>query len=170
MAPCPIAMRSRSTRGWRWSTTASPTATLATVCSCSPPNAPRSLSSIGSPAPTSSLGHVARRSGAYQAPDHDRTIALAVGGEVILRRNQQLTQPDYHGERRTRLRRLSRGRLSNRIYATRDRTWIDVIGERRSHALAVDQSPGTHRKLQQVLRLRSQARDEDRQPPLEIGL
>jgi hypothetical protein len=65
---------------------------------------------------------------------------------------------------------LSRGRLSNRIHATRDRTWIDVIGERRSHALAVDQSPGTHRKLQQVLRLRSQARDEDRQPPLEIGL
>jgi hypothetical protein len=63
---------------------------------------------------------------------------------------------------------LSRGRMSNRIYATRDRAWIDGIGRRRGHALAVDQAPNTDVKLRQVLRLRSPARD--REPPLEISL
>jgi cell wall assembly regulator SMI1 len=65
---------------------------------------------------------------------------------------------------------LSRGRMSNCIYATRDLAWIDAIGQRRGHALAVDQSPGTDRTLRQVMRLGSPGRDHDRQPPLEIGL
>jgi conjugative relaxase-like TrwC/TraI family protein len=65
---------------------------------------------------------------------------------------------------------LSRGRLSNRIYATRDRAWIDAIGQRRGHAFAVDQSPNTQRALGRVARLDGRGRVHDRQPPLEVGL
>ena len=39
-------------------------------------------------------GDVARRSRTYRAAGDRRTIALAVGDEVILRRNQRLAQPD----------------------------------------------------------------------------
>ena len=63
---------------------------------------------------------------------------------------------------------LTRGRLTNRIYATHDRAWMDAIGRRRSQALAVDQAPNTNRKLQQVLGLRSPTRELEQ--PLEIGL
>jgi hypothetical protein len=49
---------------------------------------------------------------------------------------------------------LSRGRLSNRIYATDDRAWIDAIAQRHGHALAVDQKPETRRTLKRVIRLR----------------
>ena len=49
-------------------------------------------------------------------------------------------------ERRTRPTSPSpRGRLTNRIYAT-DHGWIDTIGQHRGPALAVDQSPDTHRR------------------------
>jgi ATP-dependent exoDNAse (exonuclease V) alpha subunit len=64
---------------------------------------------------------------------------------------------------------LSRGRLSNRVYATDDRAWIDAIGQGRGHVFAVDQRPDTSRTLQQVVGLRSPARDEHH-PPLEVGL
>jgi ATP-dependent exoDNAse (exonuclease V) alpha subunit len=188
-------------------------------------------------------GDIARRSRTYRAPDDRRTVALAVGDEVILRRNQRLIQPDgtavavrngmtgrvtatrrreitveldeahrsLEGPARVRLPAgyvgahveygyartvdtaqgatvdhslfapstaataerayvaLSRGRFSNRIYATDARTWIDAIGRRRGHALAVDQGPDTSRKLRQVIGLRSPARD-DHHPPLEVGL
>jgi ATP-dependent exoDNAse (exonuclease V) alpha subunit len=180
----------------------------------------------------------------YRAPDdHHRTITLAVGDEVILRRNHRLTQPvgttvavrNGMTGRVTATRRreitveldaahrapggpvrvtlpasyvgahveygyartvdtvqgatvdhglfapsastsserayveLSRGRMSHRIYATRDRAWIDAIGQRRGHALAVDQSPSTDRTLRQVVRLGGPSRHHDRQPPLEVG-
>jgi hypothetical protein len=36
---------------------------------------------------------------------------------------------------------LSRGRHTNRIYATRDRAWIDAISDPRGHTLAIDQQP-----------------------------
>jgi conjugative relaxase-like TrwC/TraI family protein len=36
---------------------------------------------------------------------------------------------------------LSRGRLSNRIYATSDRAWIDAIGDACGHTFATDQHP-----------------------------
>ena len=185
---------------------------------------------------------IVRRSRTYRAPDDRNTIMLAVGDEIVLRRNQRIAQPDgatiavWNGMtgRVTATRRreitveldaahcapggpvrvtlpagyvgalveygyahtvdtaqgatvdhsllapsasasgerayvaLSRGRLSNRIYATRDRAWIDAIGRRRGHALAVDQAPNTDVKLRQVIRLRSPARDRER--PLEIGL
>jgi ATP-dependent exoDNAse (exonuclease V) alpha subunit len=39
-------------------------------------------------------GDIARRSRAYKSPDDRRTISLAVGDEVIVRCNQQITQPD----------------------------------------------------------------------------
>ena len=65
---------------------------------------------------------------------------------------------------------LSRGRLSNRIYATSDRTWIDAIGRGRGHALAVDQQPAVDRSPRHVTQRRNLARDHERQPPLEIGL
>ena len=189
-------------------------------------------------------GDIARRSRTYRAPDDHRAITLAVGDEVILRRNNRLAQADgitidvRNGMtgRVTAIRRreitvgldaahrsprgpagmtlpasyvgehveygyartvdtaqgatvdhslfvpsasataerayvaLSRGRLSNCIYATGDRAWIEAIGQRRGHALAVDQSPGADRILRQVVRLGSQGRDQLRQPPLEIGL
>jgi ATP-dependent exoDNAse (exonuclease V) alpha subunit len=160
-------------------------------------------------------GDVSRRTRTYRAPDDRRAIPLSVGDQVILRRNQRLTQPDgtdvavRNGMTRrvvaTRRRSvtveldtqhrtpggpstitlpagyvgehveygyartvdtaqgatvdhslfapstgssaerayvaLSRGRLTNRIYATHDRAWIDAIGRGRSHALAVDQTP-----------------------------
>jgi ATP-dependent exoDNAse (exonuclease V) alpha subunit len=187
-------------------------------------------------------GAIARRSRTYRAPNDSRTITLAVGDEVIVRRNRELAQPDGRtvavrngmtGRVTVTRRReitvgldtahrtpegpvrvtlpagyvgahvdygyartvdtaqgatvdhsllapspsataerayvaLSRGRRSNRIYATHDRAWIDAIGRDRGHALAVDQTLDINRKLQQVMRLRSPARD--REPPLEIGL
>ncbi len=147
-------------------------------------------------------GDVARRSRTYKSPDDRHTITLAAGDEVILRRNQRLTQPDgttiavrngMTGRVTATTRRgvaielesfhhapdgpasvtlpagyvgapvdygyartvdtaqgatvdhslfapsasataerayvaLSRGRLSNRVYATHDRAWIDAIG------------------------------------------
>jgi conjugative relaxase-like TrwC/TraI family protein len=189
-------------------------------------------------------GAITRRSRTYRVPDDRRTITLAVGDEVILRRNQRLTQPDgttvavRNGMtgRVTATRRrhvtveldaahhppggpksvtlpagyvgahvdygyartvdtaqgatvdhslfapsasataerayvaLSRGRLTNRIYTTRDRAWIDAIGRRRGHALAVDQQPAVDRSPRHVMRPRTLARDHDRQPPLEVGL
>ena len=204
-APRPTITRSRPTRGWRWSTTGSPTATPATKCSCSPRSAPRSASSTGWPAPTSLP---ARRSRTYQAPDDRSAITLAVGDEIVLRRNHRLTQRDGttlavrngmtgrvivirrreitveldgahrspersarvtlpagyvgthvdHGYARTvdtaqgaavdhslfapsasataerAYVALSRGRHSNRLYATRDRAWIDAIGQRRGRS------------------------------------
>jgi len=39
-------------------------------------------------------GDIARRSRTYREPDNRRTITLAVGDEVILRRNTKLTEPD----------------------------------------------------------------------------
>jgi len=183
-------------------------------------------------------GDINRRSRTYRAPDDRRTVALAVGDEVILRRNQRLTQPDgttvavrngmtgrvtatrrrhvtvqldaaHHtpgGPKRVTLPAgyvgahvdygyartvdtaqgatvdhslfapsatataerayvaLSRGRLTNRVYATNDHTWIDALGRRRGHALAVDQKPGVDRSPRNVTRPRTLARDHDRQP------
>ena len=189
-------------------------------------------------------GDITRRSRTYRTPDDRRTINLAVGDEVILRRNHRLQQPDstsidlrngmtgrvtaarrheitveldaanrtHHGPTHVTLPAgyvgahvdygyartvdtaqgatvdhslftpsasataerayvaLSRGRLTNRIYATHDRSWIDALGRRRSHALAVDQTPGTRRKLRKIIGLDTPGRDIDRQLPLEIGL
>jgi ATP-dependent exoDNAse (exonuclease V) alpha subunit len=39
-------------------------------------------------------GDIARRARTYRAPDDGRTVTLGFGDEVILRRNQRVTQPD----------------------------------------------------------------------------
>ena len=189
-------------------------------------------------------GDITRRSRTYRAPADHRMITLAVGDEVILRRNHQLTQPDgttvevRNGMtgRVTDTRRRSvtvqldaahrtpgepasvtlpaayvganvdygyartvdtaqgatvdhclftpstsgsaerayvarsRGRLSNRIYATRDQTWIDTLGRDRSHALAVDQSPAIDRTIHRAIPRRPTTRDQERHAPLELDL
>jgi ATP-dependent exoDNAse (exonuclease V) alpha subunit len=189
-------------------------------------------------------GDLARRARTYRAPDEGRTVTLGFGDEVILRRNQRVTQTDgttvavRNGMtgRVTAVRRrgivveldvvrhtpggftrvtlptgyvgaqvdygyartvdtaqgatvdhslfapsasataerayvvLSRGRLSNRVYATDDHAWIGAIGRRRGHALAVDQQPAVDRSLRQLMRPRTLARDRDRQPSLEVDL
>ncbi|HEX6255464.1 MAG TPA: MobF family relaxase [Euzebyales bacterium] len=189
-------------------------------------------------------GDIARRARTYRAPDDRRAITLAVGDEVILRRNHRLTQPDGttmvvrngmtgrvtathrnritvdldaahrepgrptrvtvsagyvgehvdHGYARTvdtaqgatvdyslftpsalataerAYVALSRGRLTNRIYATRGRAWIDAIGRGRNHAFAVDQSPDIDRGPHRVARLRAPVRHRQQHAPLELGL
>jgi ATP-dependent exoDNAse (exonuclease V) alpha subunit len=186
---------------------------------------------------------ITRRSRTYKSPADHRTITLAVGDEVILRRNERVTQPDgttvavrngmtgrVTATRRRRVTievdaahrtpgeptsvtlpaayvganvdygyartvdtaqgatvdhslftpstsataerayvALSRGRLTNRIYATRDQTWINALGRNRSHALAVDQSPDIHPTIHRTIR-RPSTRDEERHPPLELDL
>ena len=189
-------------------------------------------------------GEVSRRARTYRAPDDRRTVTLAVGDEVILRRNTRVAQPDGTSidlrngmtGRVTATRRrhvtveldaahrtpgepasvtlpaayvganldygyartvdtaqgatvdhslftpsasataerayvaLSRGRLTNRVYATDDRAWVDAIGRRQGHALAVDQQPAVGRSPRHLMRPRTLDRDRDRQPPLEVGL
>lgn len=61
-------------------------------------------------------------------------------------------------------------RLTNRIYATHDHSWIDAIGRGRSHALAIDQSPAMDRAPHRVVRLREPGRDRQRHAPLELDL
>ena len=100
--------------------------------------------------------------GAHVDYGYARTVDTAQGATV----DHSLFAPSASATAERAYVALSRGRLSNRIYATHDRAWIDAIGRRRGHALAADQAPDV--KLRRVTRLRSPARD--RQPPLEIGL
>jgi ATP-dependent exoDNAse (exonuclease V) alpha subunit len=189
-------------------------------------------------------GDLPRRSRTYRAPDDHRAIPLAVGDEIILRRNHRITQPDgttvavrngmtgrvvatrrrgitidldethrtpvdpsvvtlpagyvgahvEYGYARTvdtaqgatvdhslfapstgssaerAYVALSRGRLTNRIYATHDRGWIDAIGRGRSHALAVDQAPSSDRALHRAMRQRAPAQTPEHVLPLELDM
>jgi hypothetical protein len=63
---------------------------------------------------------------------------------------------------------LSRGRLTNRIYATRDHSWIDAIGRGRSHALAIDQEPD--RTQHRSTHRRGVTRDREQHVPVELDL
>ena len=104
--------------------------------------------------------------GAHVDYGYARTVDTAQGATV----DHSLFAPSASATAERAYVALSRGRMSNRIYATHDRAWIDAIGKRRGHALAVDQEPGTNGKLRQVVRLGEPGRDHNRQPPLELGL
>jgi ATP-dependent exoDNAse (exonuclease V) alpha subunit len=111
---------------------------------------------------TLSAGYV----GAHVDYGYARTVDTAQGATV----DHSLFAPSATATAERAYVALSRGRLSNRIYATNDHTWIDAIGRRRGHALAVDQKPAVDRSLSDVTQRRNLARDQERQPPLEIGL
>ena len=104
--------------------------------------------------------------GAHVDYGYARTVDTAQGATV----DHSLFAPSASATAERAYVALSRGRLSNRIYATDDRAWIDAIGQRRGHALAVDQKPETRRTLQRVIRLGRPSLDRDRQPPFEVGL
>lgn len=63
---------------------------------------------------------------------------------------------------------LSRGRATNRVYATRDHGWVDAIGRRRAHDLVTDQSPVIDRGSRRTLR--SRAAEYEHGLSLEISL
>ena len=189
-------------------------------------------------------GDISRLSRTYRAPDDHRAIALAVGDEVILRRNHRIAQPDdttvavRNGMtgRITATRRrsltveldaahrapggpsditlpagyvgdhvdysyartvdtaqgatvdhclfapstgssaerayvaLSRGRLTNRIYATRAGAWIDAIGRSRSHVAVTDREPGIGNAPHVTLRRQAIAHDREHPAPLELDM
>ena len=104
--------------------------------------------------------------GAHVDHGYARTVDTAQGATV----DHSLFTPSTAATAERAYVALSRGRLSNRIYATSDRTWIDAIGRGRGHALAVDQQPAVDRSPRHVTQRRNLARDHERQPPLEIGL
>ena len=104
--------------------------------------------------------------GAHVDYGYARTVDTAQGATV----DHSLFAPSTSATAERAYVALSRGRLSNRIYATHDRAWIDALGRRRRHALAVDQQPAVDRSPTHVTRPPTLARDHDRQPPLEVGL
>jgi hypothetical protein len=104
--------------------------------------------------------------GAHVDYGYARTVGTAQGATV----DHSLFAPAASATAERAYVALSRGRLSNRVYATRDRAWIDAIGRRRGHALAVDQQPAVGRSPRHLMRPRTLARDRDRQPSLEVGL
>jgi ATP-dependent exoDNAse (exonuclease V) alpha subunit len=104
--------------------------------------------------------------GAHVDNGYARTVDTAQGATV----DHSLFAPSASATAERAYVALSRGRFSNRVYATCDRTWIDAIGRRRGHALAIDQGPGVDRSLSDVTQRRNLSRDQDRQPPLEVGL
>jgi hypothetical protein len=65
---------------------------------------------------------------------------------------------------------LSRGRLSNRLYATRDSAWIAAIGEGRGHALALDQEPAVRRAIHRSTHRRAVGHDREHPARLELEL
>ena len=91
--------------------------------------------------------------GAHVEHGYARTVDTAQGATV----DHSLFAPSASATAERAYVALSRGRLSNRIYATRDRTWIDAIGRRRGHVLAVDQQPAAERSPRHVVRPRSLA-------------
>jgi hypothetical protein len=104
--------------------------------------------------------------GAHVEYGYARTVDSAQGATV----DDSLFAPSASATAERAYVALSRGRLSNRVYATRDRAWIDAIGRRRGHALAVDQRPAVDRSPTHITRPLTHARDHDRQLPLEVGL
>jgi len=104
--------------------------------------------------------------GTHVEYSYARTVDTAQGATV----DHSLFTPSNSASAERAYVALSRGWLTNRIYATRDQTWIDALGRDRSHALAVDQSPDIHPTIHRALRRRPATRDQERHPPLELDL
>jgi len=102
--------------------------------------------------------------GAHVDYGYARTVDTAQGATV----DHSLFTPSVSSSAERAYVALSRGRLSNRVYATRDHSWIDAIGQRRGHAFSVDQSPAVVYTLPRAAPLRSLVRDCH--PTLEMGL
>jgi ATP-dependent exoDNAse (exonuclease V) alpha subunit len=189
-------------------------------------------------------GTVARRARTYRAPDDRRAIALAVGDEIILRRNDRIAQPDGttvavrngmtgritatrrrtimldidadHRNHATRASiallatyvgahvdygyartvdtaqgvtvdhslfapstsasaerayvALSRGRLTNQVYAISDRAWIDAIGRGRRQTLAIDERAGMDATQHRSVHRRDRTRNHEQRMPIELDL
>jgi hypothetical protein len=96
--------------------------------------------SLGIPADaTLPAGYV----GAHVDHGYARTVDTAQGATV----DHSLFAPSTPATAERAYVALSRGRLSNRIYATCGRAWIDAMGQRRGHHLAVEQAPDSDRVL-----------------------
>jgi len=95
-----------------------------------------------------------------------RTVDTAQGATV----NHSLFVPSAGSSAERAYVALSRGRLSNRIYATRDRSWVDAIGRGRSHALAVDRTARPGRTPHRTLGRRDITHEHERHAPLELDL
>ena len=104
--------------------------------------------------------------GAHVDYGYARTVDTAQGATV----DHSLYAPSASATAERAYVALSRGRLTNRVYATQDRSWMDALGRRRGHALAIDLQPAVDRSPRHIMRPRTLARDHDRQPPLEVGL
>ncbi|CAN5845790.1 hypothetical protein BH23ACT10_BH23ACT10_35220 [soil metagenome] len=102
--------------------------------------------------------------GAHVDYGYARTVDTAQGATV----DHSLFTPSTSTSAERAYVALSRGRLTNRIYGTRDRGWIDVIGHERGHRLAIDQSPATDHVLHRAVQRRDIARDHERNAPLEL--
>ena len=104
--------------------------------------------------------------GAHVDYGYARTVDTAQGATV----DHSLFAPSASASAERAYVALSRGRHTNRIYATRNNAWIDAIGQQRHHTLAVDQAPGNDRRVRHLARRRDPARDRHQEKPLELGL
>jgi hypothetical protein len=75
--------------------------------------------------------------GAHVDYGYARTVDTAQGATV----DHSLLTPSAATSAERAYVALSRGRETNRIYATTDRSWIDAIGDPRGHTFATDQNP-----------------------------
>ena len=103
--------------------------------------------------------------GAHVDYGYARTVDTAQGATV----DHSLFTPSASASSERAHVALSRGRLTNRIYATHDRAWIDALGRRHGQALAVDQAPVIDPALLGLARPRDVHRDRQR-PQLEVGM
>jgi ATP-dependent exoDNAse (exonuclease V) alpha subunit len=102
--------------------------------------------------------------GAHVDYGYARTVDTAQGATV----DHSLFAPSASATAERAYVALSRGRLSNRIYATCGRAWIDAMGQRRSHRPALDQPLGNDREAPEVPQPGSSV--GDRNLSLGVGL
>jgi ATP-dependent exoDNAse (exonuclease V) alpha subunit len=95
-----------------------------------------------------------------------RTVDTAQGATVV----HSLFTPSAGASAERAYVALSRGRLTNRIYATQDRSWIDAIGRGRHHVLATGQTQALDRVPHRTVGRPGIAHGRDLRAPLELDL